>query len=84
MLLVYWSPRVAGQLVDRKKAPNAADEGIARAPLGFPYPSQIGEGRSGGDRNASLNVIALIPFAPFAEGASCFNASSRGTRAKWH
>ena len=55
-LAVVLSTRVFGQLVDKNKAPNVANEGINAPLTGFPYPSQIGDGRSGTDPNASLNV----------------------------
>ena len=52
------STRLAGQLVDKNKAPNTANEGISRPLIGG-YPSQIGDGAWGADANASRNVIAL-------------------------
>jgi len=60
------------QLIDRNKAPNAANEGIARPLLGDPYPSQIGDGRNGTDPNASLNVIKYDPFRAIRRGRQLF------------
>jgi hypothetical protein len=67
-----WTTPLAGQLVDKNKAPNAADEGITRPLTGGPYPSQIGEGRSGSDWNASANVIAFDPFRAIRRGRQLF------------
>jgi len=61
-----------GQLVDRNKAPNSANEGVARPLIGFPYPSQIGDGRYGTDGNTSLNVIAFDPFRAIRRGRQLF------------
>lgn len=71
-LAVLLSTRVFGQLVDKNKAPNVASEGINAPLTGFPYPSQIGDGRSGADPNASLNVIALDPFRAIRRGRQLF------------
>lgn len=72
IFLVTASAQILGQLIDRNKAPNSADEGISRPLTGFPYPSQIGEGRTGADWNASLNVIALDPFRAIRRGRQIF------------
>jgi hypothetical protein len=66
------SATVFGQLVDKNKAPNAADEGISRPLIGGPSPSQIGEGRLGPDWNASSNVIAFDPFRAIRRGRQLF------------
>jgi hypothetical protein len=66
------SATVFGQLVDQNKAPNLANEGISRPLLGGPYPSQVGEGRTGSDWNASSNVIALDPFRAIRRGRQLF------------
>ena len=71
------STRLAGQLVDKNKAPNTANEGISRPLIGG-YPSQIGDGAWGSDANASRNVIAYDPSGPSAAAGSCFSGSSRG------
>jgi hypothetical protein len=63
---------VFGQLIDRNKAPNTVGEGISRPLIGSPYPSQVGEGRSGEDWNASSNVIALDPFRAIRRGRQLF------------
>jgi Di-haem oxidoreductase, putative peroxidase len=69
------STRIVGQLVDRNKAPNVANEGIAR-PLTGPAldggPSQIGDGRNGTNPNTSLNVIAFDPFRAIRRGRQLF------------
>jgi hypothetical protein len=61
-----------GQLVDKNKAPNLANEGITRPLVGGPYPSQIGEGRAGTDWNTSANVIRLDPFRAIRRGRQLF------------
>ena len=66
------SGRVSGQLVDRNKSPNSANEGIARPLNGSAYPTQIADGRTGGDPNASLNVIAYDPFRAIRRGRQLF------------
>ncbi len=72
------STKIVGQLVDRNKAPNTANEGIAR-PLTGPAldggPSQIGDGRGtlgSGNPNSSLNVIAFDPFRAIRRGRQLF------------
>jgi hypothetical protein len=66
------SAKMLGQLVDRNKAPNTSGDGISRPLIGFPYPSQIGDGRSGSDPNASQNVIAFDPFRAIRRGRQLF------------
>ena len=66
------STKIVGQLVDRNKALNAAGEGIARPLIGEPGPSQVGDGRNGGDPNSSLNVIARDPFRAIRRGRQLF------------
>ena len=66
------STRIVGQLVDKNKAPNTANEGITRPLTGSPYPSQIGDGRTGTDPNASHSVIALDPFRAIRRGRQLF------------
>ena len=63
---------LAGQLIDRNKAPNSANEGITRPLTGAPYPSQIGEGRIGEDGNTSANVIVYDPFRAIRRGRQLF------------
>src|SRR6476660_4487403 len=72
MLVLCASARVAGQLVDKTKAPNTSNDGISRPLIGEPYPSEIGEGRSGWDSNASLNVIERDPFRAIRRGRQLF------------
>lgn len=72
LLLLTASTRIDGQLVDRNKAPNTADEGISRALTSGPYPTQVGDGRSGTDPNSSLNVIAFDPFRAIRRGRQLF------------
>jgi hypothetical protein len=72
LLTVWGAVPVSGQLVDKNKAPNTANEGITRPLIGAPYPSQIGEGRSGTDWNASANVIAFDPFRAIRRGRQLF------------
>ena len=62
---------VFAQLVDRNKAPNVANEGIARPLIGA-YPSQIGDGHTGTDPNASANVMAFDPFRAIRRGRQLF------------
>jgi hypothetical protein len=62
VLLLAASTRMFGQLVDKNKASNTAAEGISRPLTNGPYPTQIGDGRSGTDLNSSRNVIAFDPF----------------------
>jgi hypothetical protein len=66
------STQLLGQLIDKNRAPNTADEGIARPLLGTPYPSQIGDGRWGVDPNTSTNVIAFDPFRAIKRGRQLF------------
>jgi len=68
----YLSAAVFAQLIDRTKAPNTANEGIARPLIGGDYPSQIGDGRTGPDPNTSLNVIAFDPFRAIRRGRQLF------------
>jgi hypothetical protein len=72
VLILAASTRLAGQLVDKNKAPNTASEGISLPLTGGPYPSQIGDGRSGTDPNTSLNVIAMDPFRAIRRGRQLF------------
>lgn len=65
-------PVAAYQLVDRNKAISSANEGIARPLIGFPYPSEIGDGRASVDPNGSLNVIAYDPFRAIRRGRQLF------------
>ena len=71
-LVVFLSTQVVAQLVDNTKAPNTANEGIPRPLIGLPYPSQIGDGRTSGDANASLTVIAFDPFRAIKRGRQLF------------
>jgi di-heme oxidoreductase (putative peroxidase) len=71
-VVVVGTVPLAGQLVDRNKAPNSANEGITRPLTGAPYPSQIGEGRTGEDWNTSANVIAYDPFRAIRRGRQLF------------
>jgi len=66
------SAHVAGQLVDKNRTPNTSNDGISRPLVGEPYPSQIGDGRSGADRNASRHVIELDPFRAIRRGRQLF------------
>ncbi|MGH9313558.1 MAG: di-heme oxidoredictase family protein, partial [Vicinamibacterales bacterium] len=66
------STRMFGQLVDKNKAPNSANEGISLPLTGGPYPSQIGDGRVGTDPNTSQNVIAMDPFRAIRRGRQLF------------
>lgn len=77
MLAAGLSAPVFGQLIDRNQAPNAANEGISRPLTGGPYPSQIGEGRSATDWNASSNVIAFDPFRAIRRGRQLFQRKFR-------
>jgi hypothetical protein len=70
-VIVAWTVPLTGQLIDKNKAPNNANEGIAR-PLTAPYPSQIGEGRSGDDWNTSARVITYDPFRAIRRGRQLF------------
>ncbi len=65
------STRLAGQLVDKNKAPNTANEGIYRPLIGG-YPSQIGDGAWTSDANSSRNVIAYDPFRAIRRGRQLF------------
>src|SRR4029434_800304 len=64
--------QMAGQLVDKNKAPNTSNDGIARPLTGYPYPSQIGDGRWGADVNSAQNVIAFDPFRAIRRGRQLF------------
>jgi mono/diheme cytochrome c family protein len=70
------STKIVGQLVDRNKAPNVANEGITRPLTGLApdgTPSQIGDGRGTVDTpNSSLNVIAFDPFRAIRRGRQLF------------
>jgi hypothetical protein len=66
------STKMVGQLVDKNKAPNTSGDGISRPLTGVPYPSQIGDGRSGADPNTSQNVIAFDPFRAIRRGRQLF------------
>jgi len=72
VFLLCASTRIAGQLIDKTRAPNTSDDGISRPLIGVPHPSQIGDGRSGADRNSSRNVIALDPFRAIRRGRQLF------------
>jgi len=72
VLVLAASTRILGQLVDKNKAPNSANEGISRALMNGPYPTEIGEGRWGTDPNASQNVIAYDPFRAIRRGRQLF------------
>jgi mono/diheme cytochrome c family protein len=65
------STPILGQLIDKNKAPNTSDDGISRPLLGA-YPSQVGDGRSGGDANSSEKVIAFDPFRAIRRGRQLF------------
>ncbi len=71
MLVLSASTVALGQLIDRTKAPNTSGDGISMPLMGV-YPSQIGDGRSGPDPNASRNVIALDPFRAIRRGRQLF------------
>ena len=58
VLVLVCSTRMFGQLSDRNKAPNNANEGISLPLTSGAYPTQIGNGRWGADLNTSQNVIA--------------------------
>jgi Di-haem oxidoreductase, putative peroxidase len=66
------STHILGQLIDRNKAPNTANEGISRPLTGLPYPSAVGDGRWGTDPNASQSVIAFDPFRAIRRGRQLF------------
>jgi mono/diheme cytochrome c family protein len=66
------SVQIVGQLIDKSKAPNTANEGISRPLTGFPYPSAVGDGRWGSDSNGSQNVIAFDPFRAIRRGRQLF------------
>lgn len=72
VLTCVGSARLFGQLVDRNRAPNVVNEGISAPLMGFPYPSQIGDGRTGSDPNASLRVISHDPFRAIRRGRQLF------------
>jgi hypothetical protein len=72
VLLLTASTRIDGQLVDKNKAPNTANEGISRVLTSGPYPTQVGDGRWGTDPNSSLNVIAFDPFRAIRRGRQLF------------
>jgi Di-haem oxidoreductase, putative peroxidase len=72
ILMIAGTAEVLGQLIDRNKAPNTSGDGIARPLTGAPYPSQIGDGRSGTDANASQNVITDDPFRAIRRGRQLF------------
>ncbi len=72
MFVLATSTRIVGQLIDKNKAPNTANEGISRPLTGVPYPSQIGDGRTGADANASQWVIAQDPFRAIRRGRQLF------------
>jgi hypothetical protein len=71
VLVLSASTVAVGQLIDRTKAPNTSGDGISMPLMGV-YPSQIGDGRSGPDPNASRNVIALDPFRAIRRGRQLF------------
>src|SRR4029434_9340280 len=64
--------QMAGQLVDKNKAPNTSNDGIARPLTGYPYPSQIGDGRWGADANSAQNVIAFDHVRSIRRGRRLF------------
>ncbi len=70
--IVCLSAQLFGQLVDRNTALSVSNEGIARPLTGSPYPSEIGDGRTGSDPNTSLNVIAFDPFRAIRRGRQLF------------
>jgi len=72
VFVLFASTQMAGQLVDKNKAPNTANDGIARPLTGYPYPSQIGDGRWGSDANSAQNVIAFDPFRAIRRGRQLF------------
>ncbi len=75
VIVVVWlfgSAQMFGQLIDRNKAPNTSNEGIARPLTGLAYPTQVGNGRSGADWNTSINVIASDPFRAIRRGRQLF------------
>ena len=67
-------------MIDRNKAPNTSGDGIARPLTGAPYPSQIGDGRSGTDANASLNMFTYDPFRAIRRGRQLFQRRIRADR----
>jgi hypothetical protein len=72
LFLLVLSTRIFGQLIDKNRAPNTSNDGISRPLTGLPYPSQIGDGNSGPDPNASCNVIAMDPFRAIRRGRQLF------------
>jgi Di-haem oxidoreductase, putative peroxidase len=66
------SARIGGQLVDRTKAPSTSSDGIPLPLIGSPFPSQIGDGRTGSVWNSSRNLIALDPFRAIRRGRQLF------------
>ncbi len=72
VFVVSASTSMLGQLIDKNRAPNTANEGISLPLTGSPYPSQIGDGRLGADPNASQNVIAVDPFRAIRRGRQLF------------
>src|SRR6266498_3055867 len=72
VLLLAASTRIFGQLIDKNKAPNTANEGVSRSLAIGPYPTQIGDGRWGADPNSSQNVIAFDPFRAIRRGRQLF------------
>ena len=77
------STRLAGQLVDRNKAPNTANEGISRPLIGG-YPSQIGDGARGADaervaQRHRLRSLSRHPPRPAAVSAQVHAAEGQGT-----
>jgi hypothetical protein len=72
VLLFAASTRIFGQLIDKNKAPNTANEGVSRALVNGPYPTEIGDGRSGTNPNSSQNMIAFDPFRAIRRGRQLF------------
>ena len=81
LFVLATSTQIVGQLVDKNRAPNTANEGF-RPLIGVPYPSQIGDGRTGSDPNASQSVIGQDPSVRFVAGVSSSSASSRASRGR--
>ena len=72
LLCLCASAQIFGQLIDRTKALNTSNDGIARALTGGEYPTQIGNGRNGSDWNTSANVIRSDPFRAIRRGRQLF------------
>jgi hypothetical protein len=79
ILVACLSGPVSGQLIDKNKAPNVANEGINRPLMGGPYPSLIGNGRAGTDWNTSANIIRFDPFRAIRRGRQLFQRKFSGS-----